>query len=268
MTKQKINLPRVYEIKKDTPKKFHKYKGRPKLSYSQYTSYNDPQYSDGYILGYIFGIDQPSGFWATFGSYVGDTLAVRLDIENAKDEKERQVIEDAYKYFNETDIETLKKANAMFPENAVYEREVILDCGEYITQGFIDVNFKKDGKEVVIDNKTGGKGSKTKGPQFYSSDKYGQTRLYAKALKEEGCELGYCGVLFLDRTYETERTHPGTTSCFENPILHLSGELINIETPYSEEKVEHLIKDMTRTVNEISELKTTYDSLSQLTIEY
>lgn len=255
MNKKQLNLPRIY---KSEGKKFKKFEGKAKLSYSQYTSWNDPQYKNSYILGYIFGIEQPSNFWAEFGSYCGTSLEYRMDVHNAK-EKDKELLDEAFKYFNEKDIETLHKANKLFPENSVYEREVVLDRGSYVTQGFIDVNFTKSKKANVVDVKTGGKNSKSKGTSFYGSDKYGQTRLYMKALIEEGEVPGYCGVLFLDRTYEGE---------FENPILHLSGDIIKVETPYTEEKVEVLLKDMDKTAKEIASLKDTYDVLSTLTIEF
>lgn len=269
MSKQ-LNLPRIY---KATDKKFEKHNGKPKLSYSQYTSYKDPKYFYSYILGYIFGLPQPSNFWAGFGTYCGTSLEYRMDVKNATG-KDKDTLDEAFKYFNDKDIETLNKANEMFPDNSVYEREIVLDRGSYVTQGFIDVNFDqptttKEDKSVtnVIDVKTGGKNSKDKGPSFYASDKYGQTKLYARALKEEGEELGYCGVVFLDRLYETERTNPGTTSTFEDPILHLSGEIIEVETPYTEEKVEVLLKDMDKVAGEISSLKDTYDKLKELTFQ-
>lgn len=256
----KLNLPRTY---KATNKKFKEHNGKPKLSYSQYTSFNDPQYTNGYVLGYIFGIPQPSNFWAGFGTYCGTALEYRMNPSKAKG-KDAQTLEKAYEYFNEKDIETLKKADKMFPENAVYEREVVLDRGSYVTQGFIDVNYAQplDTKEEkfvtnVVDAKTGGKNSKTKGTEFYASDKYGQTKLYMKALIEEGEEPGYCGVVFLDRTYEGE---------FENPILHLSGEIIEVETPYSEEVVEKLLIKMDATAEQISSLKTSYEKLKDLEV--
>lgn len=248
-----LNLPRIYKSK---GKKFKKFEGKPKLSYSQYTSWRDLQYKNGYILGYIFGIPQDSNFWAEFGSYCGTSLEYRMDVHNAKGD-DKKLLDDAFKYFNTKDIETLHKADKLFPKNSLYEREVILDRGTYVTQGFIDVNFTKNKKANVIDAKTGSRYSKTKGTDFYASDKYGQTRLYMKALIEEGEDPGYCGVVFLDRTYEGD---------FENPILHLSGDIIKVETPYTEEKVDKLLKSMDKVAEEISSLKTTYDSLKNLTI--
>lgn len=264
----KLNLPRIYETKK---KKFKKHNGKPKLSYSQYTSYKDPKYFYSYILGYIFGIKQPSNFWAEFGTYCGTSLEYRMEVHQAND-KDKETLDNAFKYFNEKDIETLNKANKMFPTNSVYEREIVLDRGFYVIQGFIDVNFDtfkdKDFLETnVIDVKTGGKNSKDKGTSFYASNKYGQTKLYAKALEEEGENIGYCGVVFLDRIFENERTHPGTTSTFENPVLHLSGEILEVETPYEKESVNSLLKDMDRVAKEVSSLKNTYDELKKLTIK-
>lgn len=270
--KQKqLNLPRIYSSTSD---KFNKYDGRAKLSYSQYTSWKDEQYKNGYILGYIFGIPQPSNFWAEFGSYCGTLIEYRMNIDKAEG-KDKVLLDEAKEYLNKTDIKTLTEADKMFPSNSVYEREIVLDRGSYVTQGFIDVNYdtlknNEANKFLtnVVDVKTGGKNSKSgKNPAYYGSDKYGQTRLYAKALKEEGEELGYCGVVFLDRTFENKWTHPETTSTFENPILHLSGDILEIETVYTEEKVEVLLKDMDKVAEEISTLKDTYEILSQLTIK-
>lgn len=268
MNKQ-LNLPRKY---KSTDKKFKKFEGKAKFSYSQYTSYKDPKYFNSYVLGYIFGIPQPSNFWAEFGTYCGTSLEYRMEIHKAKD-KDKETLEKAFKYFNEKDIETLHKANKIFPPNALYEREIVLDRGSYVVQGFIDVNYdqSENVKEDlyvtnIVDIKTGGKNSRDKGTSFYGSNKYGQTKLYARALEEEGENIGYCGVVFLDRIFETEKTNPGTTSTFENPILHLSGEILEVETPYEKESVDNLLKDMDKVAKEISSLKTTYDKLSKLHI--
>lgn len=265
MSKEKkyLNLPRVY---KATSKKFEKHNGKAKLSYSQHTSWKDPQYKNGYVLGYIFGIPQPSNFWAGFGTFCGTSLEYRMDVHKAEGE-DKKLLDNAFEYFNKTDIQTLHEVNKKFPNNTVYEREIVLDRGDYVIQGFIDVNFDKDNKTIVIDAKTGGQNSKTKGVAFYTSDKYGQTRLYMRALREEGEKVGYCGVVFLDRIFENEKTHPGTTSTFEDPILHLSGDIIDIPTPYTEEKVEVILKDMDKTAMEIASLKTTYDALKTLTFK-
>lgn len=264
MTKMKqLNLPRIYQ---STSEKFKKHDGRAKLSYSQYTSWNDVRYKDGYVLGYIFKIPQPSNFWAEFGSYCGTALEYRMEFGKAVG-KDKELLDNATTYLTVEDIETLKKADAMLPKDTVYEREIVLDRGSYVTQGFLDVNYTKEGKAIVIDAKTGGKNSKEKGLIFYGSDAYGQTRLYAKALKEEGENIGYCGVIFLDRTFENKRSHPETTSTFENPILHLSGEIYEVPTPYTEEKVKVVLESMDKTAMEISSLKDTYDKLSTLTVE-
>lgn len=254
----KLNLPRKYEIKKSTPEKFHKYKGKPKLSNSQKESFTDPQYTDSYILSYLLGVEDEGNFWAEFGSYCGTTLEYRMDNQKAKG-KDRELLDSAFDYFNEKDIEVLKKADKLFPENTLYEREIVLDCGEFIIQGFIDCNFTKDKKEVVIDVKTAGKNSKKKGVEYYSSKRYKQVNLYAEALKREGNEIGYCGVVLLDRTFEGD---------FENPTLHLSGDIINIENAYNEKEAKKIIQEFREVAVEISKLKTTTDKLKQLLIEH
>ena len=48
--------------------------GRPKISYSQYSSYKDEEYQDQYYLQYFSGINLPSGEFAEFGSSVGQFI--------------------------------------------------------------------------------------------------------------------------------------------------------------------------------------------------
>jgi hypothetical protein len=256
---KQLNLPRIYQ---STSEKFKKHDGRAKLSYSQYTSWKDPQYKNSYILGYMFGIRQAGNNWSLMGSQVGTAIEYRMDFSKAEG-ADKELLDSAMEHFNETDIATLHKVNKMFPENAEYEREIVLDRGHYVTQGFIDMYISDNqGSGVsVIDVKTGGKNSKSAGaknPAFYASDGYGQTNLYMRALEEEGETPGYCGVVFIDRTFA------GT---FEEPILHLSGDIIEVETPYTKERVNKLLESMDKTAMEISSLKDTYDKLSTLTIE-
>ncbi len=251
---KKLTLPKVYAT---TDKKFEKHNGKPKLSYSQYTSFNSEQYKNSYILGYMFNIPQPGNNWSLFGSQVGTAIEYRMDFSKAEG-KDKKLLDKATEHFNKKDIETLHKVNNMFPDNAKYEREVVLDRGSYVTQGYIDVYLpENEGVGVsVIDAKTGGKNSKSgKNPQFYASDEYGQTNLYMVALEEEGETPGYCGVVFIDRTFE------GT---FEEPILHLSGDIIDVETPYTKERVDKLLKSMDRTAEEISSLYETFLEMNNL----
>jgi len=260
---KQLNLPRIYEG--ENPK-FKKHLGKPKVSHSQISSYKDPQYTNQYILGYMFKIPQPGNFWATFGSYCGDTLAFRLDKSKAEG-RDKEILDNASKYFNEVDLDTLKKADKLFPKDTVYEREIVLDRGAYVIQGFVDANNMVDCKNVIIDVKTGGKNSPKKGQKYYGSSDYKQVNLYAKAIEEEGEEIGYCGVVLLDRTFENKWSNPETTSTFENPILHLSGEIIEIPNPYNRKEAEELLEYMDSVVEEISSLYETYLKLSTLTIE-
>ena len=257
MTKKKtLNLPKVYEVKEDTPEKFHKYKGIPKLSYSQFTSWTDPKYFNDYVLQYIMGGPSSSNFWAEFGTFCGTVLEYRMLRDEGAD---KEVLDKAFEYLNEKDIAVLKEVDAKIPQNAVYEREIVIyreDLG-YTLQGFVDLCFDKEKKTIVVDFKTGNKNSKDKGEKFYASEKYGQTSIYSYAIEEEGEEIGYCGVILLDRTYEGE---------FENPILHLSGDVVPIPTPYTKEGAEKVLNKIDKVVLEISSLKDTYDQLKQLTI--
>lgn len=251
--KNKLNLPKKYEIKDTTPKKFHKYKNLPKLSYSQISSWNSTQYKTQYILGYIFNIKDNGNGFSKFGTQVGTALEYGLDIKKANGE-DRKVLEEAFEHFNELDLKTLEKVNRLSNKNSEFEREIVLDMGEFCLQGFLDrTDRREDNKLDIYDYKTLSIKSKA---NFYKSEEYQQTRFYAKSLEMEGEEIGYVGVIGLDRTYA------GT---YEDPILHLSGEVIEIETPYDRSNIEKFLDKAEKTAIEISSLKDTYDKLSTLT---
>ena len=61
-------LPRKFE---DKSGKYTHLNGKPKLSYSQITSWMDSQYKPSYIKQYIAGIKLPSGVFAEYGSACG-----------------------------------------------------------------------------------------------------------------------------------------------------------------------------------------------------
>ena len=230
-----ILLPKVYEIYPTTPEKFHKYAGMPKISYSQYTSWKDPLYHEGYIKQYFMGEKDPGNIYAHFGSACGGYL------EDLTIDKE---------WLSAKDVEVLKKIER--PDGAIYEGEIVIDRGDYVIQGFIDQEFMNaNGKLTIKDLKTGNVKTKI---DFYGGDEYQQTTMYAHARKQEGWDLEYVGVMLLGRKgFGDERQHN----------LHLSGDLVTIETPYSEERAENFLKGMDKVVKEISNLYKTYVKINK-----
>lgn len=236
MTKNIINLPRVSED------------GMPYISYSQVSSFNNPQYFNQYVLGYLFEIRDEGNIWSQFGSEVGEYL------ETSGEKIGKLLNNDDIKVLNEI----LKTLNTL--EGKEFEKEIKLQRDGYRIIGYIDLYYETKEKANVVDFKTL---NTSKKKSFYvnndpdSKDSYLQTILYSRALEIEGKEIDNCGVFGIDRTFE------GT---FEEPILHLSGKAETIPTPYCKIKAEKFLTKVDETVKEISLLKTTFDTLKLLTI--
>ncbi len=218
----KIKLPRTYSSRSE---KYNKFNGLPKLSYSQYSSWKDPQYKDQYILQYFLGLNLDSGIWAEYGNKVGTFIEAHAkgeDLEGLSNE----------------DKDVLKSLN--YPENAIYEDEIVIDCGDFVIQGFTDkTKFNSENSLEILDYKTG---NVTK-ESFYSSDDYQQTALYCYGKEKEGFTIDKSGVCLLGRKGNGMDKYP----------LKLSGEVIHIDTPYTKERGEKIIADITKVVNEISD---------------
>jgi len=236
MNENVINLPRVSED------------GMPYISYSQVSSFNNPQYFNQYILGYLFGIRDEGNVWSQFGSEVGEYL----ETGGKK----------VGKLLNDNDIEVLNEIlKTLKPlKGKEFEKEIKLQRDGYRIIGYIDLYYETKEKANVVDFKTL---NTVKKKSFYanndpdSKDSYLQTILYSRALEIEGKEIDNCGVFGIDRTFE------GT---FEEPILHLSGKAETIPTPYCKIKAEKFLEKVDKTVAAISSLKTTFDNLELLTI--
>lgn len=240
--KNKLNLPKKYKSAKGD--KYPQYDGKPYLSYSQISSINSTEYANQYILGYIFGIEQPSNKWADLGSQVGEYL-----------ETSGEKIGDM---LSENDIKVLDGLVEQMKDlpNKEFERKIVLDLGDFIIIGYIDLYHEKDGKSNVVDFKTLSLKNDKKS-KFYGSSEYQQTRLYLKSLKEDGLTIGDCGVIGIGRNFE------GT---FEDPELSLSGEIVKIPTPYSEKEVSIFIEKAKDTAQYVSDLNTTFQKLNSIKI--
>lgn len=232
--KSKIVLPRVYNNPGNLDK-FQKFVGMPKISYSQIESWNEPTYRGEYFESYFLGIGDSGNIFTHFGSLVGEWF------EKGYDESGE---------LSEDDIKVLSMIGR--PEGCEYEREVVVERPlGYVIQGYIDrartILDQPDKKQIeVIDFKTGNIAKKA---EFYAGDKYQQTTLYTYGLKEEGEDVVWSGVVMLGRNGNGSEKSP----------LRLNGEVENIETPYSDKRIEDFFKKCDKTVTEISEYYNFYN---------
>lgn len=223
-------LPRIY---KATLPKFEKYNGKPKLSYSQITSFKDPLYRSQYILNYFFGIPDPGNIYAFFGGQVGEYIETNGEIiGDMLDEGTMKVLDDLER-----------------PEGSEHEVEIVIDRGDYVIQGFIDRMYPVDGGIEVLDFKTGNIDKKA---AFYGSQDYQQTTLYSYALEQEGHTIKKSFVKLLGRKGNN----------MGGNMLRLSGAIKDIPTPYSQERAEIFLAKTDKIAKEISDLYETYNYLN------
>jgi hypothetical protein len=207
--------------------------GKPKISYSQFSSYKDPEYRNQYYLQYFSGIDLPSGEFAEFGSSVGQYVE---DVGNG-------VLEPRKGCLSEEDIKIILE-NTEFPKNSVYEDVIILDCGDFIVEGYADrVIYLEDDLIEVADTKTLNLDKKK---NFYASDDYGQTSLYCYKKELDGKKIKKSSVL----GYGRKGSSLSGTGNFK---MRLSGAVEEIETPYTTERGKKIVADITEVVHQISE---------------
>lgn len=223
-----IKLPRVYE---DPFGNYPQHKGKPKLSYSQYTSFKDSTYKGSYFGQYFLGVKDDGNIFSDFGGKCGEWW-------------EKEECSD----LNEADIDVLK-AHLDRPDDARYEVEIVIDRGFYVIQGFIDRERETKPKWLeILDLKTGNHKDK---PAYYASNEYQQTTMYCYQRVQEGYQIEYSGVRLLERKGNGADKYP----------LKLSGKSKEIPTPYTEERAEEFLKIMDETAVEISNYYQTYLTL-------
>lgn len=232
MAKAKIQLPTVINEEawfyKDNEELCKPHLGKPYISYSSIDSWHS--FLEDFIKQKFGHIEVPDNIYAIFGSYIGEA------VEHGKFAEENP-----HKFEGQ---EHLKGFLDDRPANAEYERMILIDMGEYVIIGFIDVFFlDADEKANVIDIKTGGKNKEKK----YESDEYIQVPLYAKAIQDEGIEIANTGVYFIRR----EGSHI-------NPPLKISQDQFFMELEYNDERVEYALKRADETVREISDCYKTF----------
>jgi len=229
MSKNKIVLPKTFEDRNSTRPEC---KGKPKLSYSQYSSYKDLEYQNQYYLQYFMGIKLPSGEFASYGSSCGEFIE---DVANNVVPRTGDLSDD--------DITILHNI-IDFPENCVYEDEMIVDLGDIVLEGYSDRTWYKDNNEVEIrDYKTLNLDKKA---DFYASEEYGQTTLYCFQKEREGYTIVNSEVFGLGR----KGSSLGGTGNFK---MRLSGDYKIIPTPYSKERAEKVIESITKVAHQISD---------------
>lgn len=226
-----IILPKTFTDKSPDGKYAH-LNNKPKISYSQITSWKDKTYRPDYIKQYFLGIEIPSGIFADYGSACGTYIEHLGTGDNECHEDYKHLLSDF-------DREVLK--NLEYPENSVYEDYIVIDMGDYCIEGFADRGIYLPQRKVIVEDfKTG---SVAKKKSFYSSEDYKQTNLYSYQKEEEGYEIEDCRVLLLDRAGNNSAKSP----------IRLTGKIEMIPTPYSRAETEIFLEGVTKTVNEISD---------------
>lgn len=225
-----IILPKLFEDRNNTRPEC---KLKPKLSYSQYSSYKDPEYQNQYYLQYFLGVDLPSGEFAEFGSSCGEYIE---DVANDEREPRGGVL-------SNEDIEILDSI-IDYPDGCVYEDEIIVDLGDFCLEGYSDRTWYKNDTDIEIrDYKSLNLDKKA---AFYASEEYGQTTLYCYQKEKEGYNIVNSEVFGLGRKGSSLE---GTG----NFKMRLSGDYKIIPTPYSKERAEKVIADITKVAHQISD---------------
>jgi hypothetical protein len=207
--------------------------GRPKISYSQYSSYKDEEYQDQYYLQYFSNIRLPSGEFAEFGTSCGQFIE---DVGMGTTPPRTGCL-------SKEDVEIILDKITFHP-NSVYEDKIIVDCGDYLVEGYADRIKYLDNKEVEVEDfKTLNIDTKRK---FYESEEYGQTALYSHQKEKEG--------YIVKRSFVTGLGRKGSSlEGTGNFKMRLSGVVEEIETPYTKERGEKVIEDITKVVHQISD---------------
>lgn len=224
MAKSKIMLPSkltkdcwFYEDNKEL---VEPHLGKFYVSYSTISSWED--YRGDFIKQKLAGITLPDSVYASFGTWVGTSVEVGENQPNN------------YGFTGEENLKLIERK-----EGDKYERMILIDMGEYVIIGFIDI-FREISPMVVDieDIKTGG----AKKEEEYKKESYIQLLLYANALVREGYEINKMGVWFCRRT-----------GSHIKPPLNLSTEQFYVPLEYNEDRVKYALAKVDRVVLEISE---------------
>lgn len=222
-------LPKTY-LDKTTDGKYAHHNGKPKLSYSQVGSWKNAKYRPDYIKQYFAGISVPGSHFTDFGSDLG---TYKEWLGNGKVDQEPRTV-----YLSDADKLWLQGLE--YPENCVYEDLIVVDCGEFVMEGYIDRTKYEDRTAEIIDFKTG---NIVKKKPEYEDPEYNQTTLYCYQKDLEGYEIKKSEVMLFGRAGNNTMKSP----------LKLTQQYEIIPTPYSRDRAEKFIESVIKLSKEISE---------------
>lgn len=227
----KLILPKTY-LDRTPDGKYAHHNGKPKLSYSQVTAWKDARYRPDYIKQYFAKIDVPGNHFTDFGTDLG-TYKEWVGTGRPEDSKPRMM------YLKDEDTQWLDTLE--YPEDCVYEDLIVVDCGDFVMEGYIDRCWYFPTNKVRIrDFKTG---NIPKKKAEYASPDYNQTTLYSYQKKLEGYEIEESDVMLFGRAGNNTQKSP----------LRLTKEYEIIPTPYSDERALAFLDKVAVIAEEISD---------------
>ncbi len=201
--------------------------GKAYISYSTVQSWFE--YREDFIKEKLAKIPQKHGIYKALGSYIGEA------IENGEFPEKNP---DGFIGQENLDFTKLR------PVNGEYEKMILIDMGDWVIIGFIDIYSETDGVCTVFDVKSGGKAKE----DYYKSPEYIQVILYAYAMELMGKVVKKTGVYFIRR----EGSHV-------KPPLKIGAEQFVIPLEYNTDRVKYALNKVEKAVKEISEFKTVFD---------
>lgn len=238
---KKIKLPKQYEYKEGiTNPEYKQYDGWEKVSYSQVTSFESPEYKGQYIASYFAGIPDAGNIFSTFGSMCGNYLDTSNQVQDP--------------YLDKVDLKTLDKVIQSHPKDSLFEYEIVISLEPFglertCLQAFVDRLSIEEGVTSVVDFKTGGENK----IDYYTSDAYEQLDIYCYGLEKLGYDNLTPQVILLSRKgnqLDKSALHfNGKTSMG----LRLNGDVFNLPREYNKKRSEEILKRVAQTCVQISD---------------
>jgi hypothetical protein len=228
MAKSKIVLPTVVNEEvwfyKENEELLKPHLGKPYISFSTLSSWFE--YQEDLIKKKFLGLNIEPGIYADFGSYVGESI------------EHGEWQENPHGFVGQDNLDVSDR-----PEGAEYEKIVLIDMGEYVLIGFIDIFIPEEDGDIVLDVKTG-KADKT---DKYLDPNYIQVVLYAYALQLRGHKIKSTGVFYIERT-----------GWHGNPPLGVGESQTLIDLDFNKDRVDYALKRVQEGVEQLSSCYKTY----------